>query len=223
MKSFTCRIKFIEMEKFRELVYRPLRITFRIYGRIHHRKEDIPTIYSSGHSLLVDSFNPSKFLVETSVRSLELSNFVWQTHKSPQEFLSAESQFMETTAILQASELGLCPSKTVFPIDIDSALTRRRLALSLIPHPWESLLLINRYYGKSCPQSTGAESIALWRKEFEQACPTAFRILFTDREEHMASEIFRHVTESPLDTRIAVHVGLSHMDAIYDKLMLRCQ
>ena len=220
-ESFTCRIKLKKMEKIREVLYRPLRVTLRIYGGIHERRT-AKTPYPTGLNK-TPVFNPNKFLVETSSRSLELSNFVWESHQSPLEFLDSEAQFMETTAIFEASSLGLCPKETVFPIDIDSASTRRRLAKSLFPHPWESLLLISRYYGRSSPPSNDAESIIRWRDEFRKSCPTAFRILFTEREQHMTSEIFRHITESPPDTRIAVFVGLSHMDAIYDQLVLRCQ
>jgi len=214
----------------RELTFRSLRITIRVYGQIHANLRvgypSVPPDEKSDSPRNVHFFSPEKFLVETSPRSLDVSNFIWESRNSeiaPEEVFASEYACVDTPAIVGAIRLGLNPRTTVFPIDVDSAVTRRRLAMSLLLHPWESLVLISRYYGKSYPSATDSESISLWRREFQAACPTAFRILFTERELYMVSEIQRHVTASPPNTRIAVYVGLSHIDAICDQLVLQCQ
>jgi pheromone shutdown protein TraB len=173
----------------------------------------------------MNQFHPSLILVETSAKSLELSQYVYETREksSLESFVASGSPYVETEAFCHAFETGLNPNKLIFPIDVESFVTRRRLAYSLLPHPFESLILISRYYGRSYPSTTDSDSIVNWRRGFQSDCPTAFRILFSEREQHMSSEIFRHLSTSPPGSRIAALVGLSHMDAIYDKLVLRCQ
>ena len=176
--------------------------------------------------LKMNHFDPNLVLVETCAKSLKLSQFVYETRDPKsilESFVKSGSPYVETEAFSYAFERGLDPATLIFPIDVESFVTRRRLAYSLLPHPFESLILISRYYGRSYPSTTDSDSIANWRRGFQSDCPTAFRILFSEREEHMSSEIFRHLSTSPPGSRIAVLVGLSHMDAIYDNLVLRCQ
>ena len=213
----------------KNLVSRQHCVRLHIYGHQHSAQSGqslatVPPNWSLREE--INRNGPDFYLVETTPASLQLSQYVWENRDagtSAEEYLRTESSFVETPAILSAAHLGLNPQKCIFPIDVDSAVTRRRLAFSLLPHPWESLILISRYYGKSHPTSSDSDSIARWRCEFEASCPTAFKILFSDREDHMRSEILRHISTSPPGTRIAAIVGMSHVDAIYEKLLLLCQ
>jgi hypothetical protein len=211
------------------LLSRKHRVSLNIYGHQHSHKLTMSDEVNPSSLSFYTGMTSSRshlYLVETTPASLELSQFVWENRDggiSPQQYLEIEHSFVETPAFLSASAMGMDTKKCIFPIDIDSGITRRRLASSLLPHPWESLILISRYYGRSHPSSPDPESISHWRREFEASCPTAFKILFSDREDHMTNEIFRHMCASPPGTRIAALVGISHMDAIYEKLVLLCQ
>lgn len=167
---------------------------------------------------LVD-FKPCVFCVETSSKSLELSDFVWRTRDTTRplaEFCEEESHLTETLALAGKHILGSHVAP-IIPIDIEPAVTRRRLAMSAIFHPIESLLLISRYHGKSESLSS-IEEVGAWRSRFKKACPHAFEILFTDRERYMCERIEEISNEYD---RTVVLMGLSHVDAVYHQLIDR--
>lgn len=160
---------------------------------------------------------PSRFLVECGHKSLSLSRFVWETRRSdtsPEMFCVQESEHNETFAIAAAHKLGL-PLDNIKPIDINPLKTRFSLVKSAVLHPWESLILISRFHGKVNYQMS-LEEIGLWRSEFKRSCPYAYKILFTDRENHMVNQI---IENSRSNESVTVIVGISHLDAIYERLL----
>ena len=187
----------------------------RIYGMLHSSGEKgLNNCLSTYRSLVLQQ--PAEFLVESSEKSIELSRFVWDSQPySAESFCREEYPQTETAAIAACSELSL-PISRIRPIDIDSFKTRAALARNALFHPWESLVLISRYHGVA-PELKSLEEAARWRAEFKMTCPHAFEILFTEREAWMADQIKRAVMGG--SSHIAVLVGLSHVDAVYDLLV----
>jgi len=148
---------------------------------------------------------------------------VWNTkdeNKTAIEYCNEEAEHVETFALAACASLDMDFETSIIPIDYQTGKTRRRLAYSLLLHPIESLVLISRFHGRSSPTTENALSdISEWRTEFSKKCPTAYRILFTEREAHMASEIMRISSTVPQNSRIAIIVGVSHVEAIYEKLV----
>jgi pheromone shutdown protein TraB len=137
-----------------------------------------------------------------------------------EDFCNQEGEHVESPAIAACYNLKLDPRVAINPIDYPSARTRRRLAFSLILHPIESIILISRFHGQ--PMSSEMDSldnIVSWRHQFELSCPTAYKILFTEREDHMVTEISEIASIERPESRIAVIVGVSHVDAVYEKLV----
>ena len=199
---------------FRELVLKSRGESIvRIYGLVHSstRMSSIGSPFSTYQSLV--EFKPQQLLVETSPKSLELSKFVWNTRnieRTPERFCIEEASHNESPAVATGNT-------EIFPIDIVSSKTRRSLAKSLVFHPWESLILISRFHGKSSPEVSSLEEVDAWRRDFQTLCPTAFKILFSTREEHMVREILNHSNNT---AKMAILVGISHVNAIYDSLTL---
>lgn len=203
---------------FRDVILRNRNnILVRVFGVVHSPVPKCPLILPE-----LINFQPSSFLVETTMKSLDISRFVFseylsQGSASMEQFCIDESEFMEAPAL--AASYALSDRAPITPIDINSLSTRLRLARRLLLHPVESLMLVTRYHGKSLSEVTCLEDVELWRSQFRALCPTAFSTLFTDREEYMCGRILEHAqTCQPLD-RIAVLVGLSHANAIYDRLV----
>jgi hypothetical protein len=210
---------------FREVVLRNHRnIRLRLYGVVHSR--DSKALSTTGHSQLLTSlreFRARTWLVEASEKSLELSKFVWNDYVSStsgsdlSRFCVDESEFVESPALVVAHELG--QKDSIIAIDKDSFRTRLTLTKRLILHPLESLILISRYHGRSVPADF--DSVDEWRSEFSHRCPTAFQTLFIDREVYMTDRILSHCETSPASSRVAVLLGMSHLNPIYDRIVER--
>ena len=188
--------------------------TIRLMGLIH-ASSGVQHLQSNLRTIL--DFKPDVFFVETSKKSLELSEFVWNTRDKSctvDKFCREESYVNDTLAIAARHELG--STAPIIPVDIDPSVTRRRLAKSALFHPIESLILISRYHGKSNAVSS-LEEVGRWRSQFRTSCPHAFDILFTSREQHMCNGIRSRISHHP--ERAMVLVGLSHVDALYDSLV----
>jgi hypothetical protein len=187
----------------------------RLVGLIHERSSLSASAASSILYELVH-WKPDVFLVETGKKSLELSKFVWE-HKgptcSPVQYCHEESCNNEAYAIAACHQMGTS-HVPIFPVDVEPFKTRLKLAKSALMHPLDALRLISRYNGKNS-EITSLEEIDEWRRQFKRACPYSFDILFTQREHHMLEEINRY---SSRFSRTAVLMGLSHVDAIYDRL-----
>ena len=186
----------------------------RLLG-LHHSDKGVAHIPENLKSIAM--LRPEAFLVETSAKSLELSEFVWKTRNPSQpleEFCAQESYVNETLAFA-GKQIISQTAAPIIPIDIDPGITRRRLAKSALFHPVESLLLISRYHGKNGSISS-IDEVGPWRAKFKKTCPHAFEILFTDREKYMCSQIDDF---SRKYKKILVLMGLSHVDAIYNLLV----
>lgn len=198
----------------RDLILRST--SLRLYGVVHQKSLNGPgSALATLHDL--KKFNPDLFLVETGRKSLDLTQFVWDTRDSsvtPESFCQDESDLVETAAVAANGSMG---SARVIPIDVEPIRTRGRLARSALVHPWESLVLISRYNRGSASISS-LEEAGAWREDFASACPHAFRILFTDRESHMRDRILEEIF-SCQPRNAAVLVGVSHVDALYDLLV----
>jgi hypothetical protein len=190
-------------------------VPVRLYGVVHSplmsSQQSATEVF---RSLILQA--PSSFLVETSAKSLHLSRFVWDSRNvasNAENFCNEESMHTESAAVAACATLGL-PFSSIRAIDVDPGKTRRLLARSAFFHPWESLKLISRYHGDA-PEMRSLEEVAVWRSEFAACCPHAFKILFTEREEWMGKKILESVKS---DSNIAVLVGLSHVDGLFDVL-----
>lgn len=206
------------IQKF-EIVLKPTKRVLSLFGCMHNRDAN-RTLWDSINlfqSLL--NSQPSAFLVECNPKSLDLSRFVWKSRSESlthELFCEQESGFVETSAIAAADKLGLDVDTTIFPIDSDSFQTRKRLALKLLFHPIESLTMISKYHG-SVSVDGNLDAIRDWRKDFESSCPTSYGILFTDREAYMREQILSILPK--LTGNIAVVVGASHLEALYELLL----
>jgi hypothetical protein len=190
------------------------RKNIHLVGLFHSKKS---LEYLRDNLSAVISLKPSKFLVETSAKSLELSEFVWRSRSDSytvDRFCEEEYYLNETLAIASRFKMGKEHIR-ILPIDVDPALTRRRLAKSALLHPIESLFLISRYHGKDTDISCPSE-VFDWRRQFQKTCPAAFQILFSDRESYMADRILETEAE-----RAVVLVGVSHVDALYNLIVDR--
>ena len=203
------------MAKKLDIILKPSGRVLSLFGCNHSRvAKTKPAASQTLYNSLLDS-SPSCFLVETTRKSLDLSIFVWEsrdTSLTHEKFCVEESEFVETPAIAAADKLGILFSSIV-PIDVDSFKTRKNLAIKMLLHPIESLILISRYHNAPSDDV----DINEWRNRFRASCPTAFSILFTERERHMAEIISAHVKASQGD--VAVLVGLSHLEALHNSLI----
>jgi hypothetical protein len=198
---------------FRELVIG--KRVIRLVGLVHRKTPESAISPMRNFSELVE-FQPQAILVETGKASLELSEFIWKDSKgmTPERFCSEHSDVNESLAIAVREEFKM-DTNSVLPIDVDPLRTRLGLAKSSLLHPIESLILISRFHGKG-GEVRSLEETQAWRDRFKRSCPHAFEILFTAREEHMSEEIRR--LSAHVD-RCAVLVGLSHVEALYDRLV----
>jgi hypothetical protein len=190
-------------------------VPVRLYGVVHSPLMSSQLNATEVYKSLIYQA-PSSFLVETSEGSLELSQFVWDSRyvaSNAENFCREECKHTESAAIAACTSLGL-PFSAINAIDVDPGKTRRALARSALFHPWESLKLISRYHGDA-PEMRSLEEVAVWRSEFAACCPHAFEILFTEREEWMGRKILESVKSG---SNIAVLVGLSHVDGLFDVL-----
>ena len=198
---------------FREVVKGSRNI--RLVGLIHDKALLSPNVTTRVLRELVQ-WKPDVFLVETGQKSLELSKFVWEHRDpscSPEQYCHEESYVNEAYAIAAQHQMN-SSAVPIFPIDVEPYKTRLKLAKSALVHPLDALRLISRYNGKNAGV-TSLEEMSDWRRRFKRSCPYSFGILFTQREDHMLEEINRL---SSRFSRTAVLLGLSHVDAIYDRL-----
>lgn len=209
---------------FRDVVLRNRQnISIRVFGVVHSSSSRNLATYSPLNMLQdLVAYEPASFLVETTPKSLDISKFVFSEYISehpttPEQFCVQESDFIEAPALVASHQL---PSKPhVVPIDVNSLSTRLRLVRRLLLHPLESMILVSRYHGQCLSEVKSLEEVDEWRRHFQSLCPTAFSILFSDREEYMCNQILHHASISEANTRIAVLVGISHANAIYDRLV----
>ena len=165
--------------------------------------------------------NPEAVLVEATRQSIELSAFVWRTRTrslTPEMFCESEAEQLETPAIAAAENLKLDMETSIIPIDVASFQTRKRLALRMLLHPIEAVTVISRFHGGNVDVCS-LDEVREWRGGFMKACPTAYGILFTDRESHMRDEILRYLSRDSKNGPVAVLVGVSHLEAMYDLLL----
>ena len=201
--SGTMAVNFFREIRFQQTV-------LRLYGAIHAKNS---ATYGPALQTLT-AFSPDRFMIETSEDNLLLSKFVWQSRENRDSFLTEECEHTESLAIAAGDAIGLSFSR-IHSIDIDPWKVRMRLCKSALTHPFESLRLISRYHGRGLDVMS-LEEVSSWRRDFLRTSPHAFEILFTDREKHMRNEILRL---SQPGEKVAVIVGLSHVDALYELLI----
>lgn len=201
-----------------DLVLKPSKRLVSLLGCIHTSRNNSG---SSGslelYKTLLD-IRPGIFLVEAPKKSVDLSKFVWDTRDpvlTPEMFCEEEGEFVETAAFAAAHSLGV--DGCIFPIDLDSFKIRRMLAFRMLLHPIESLRILSKYHGEVTP-GMSLDDIRIWRSRFQTLCPTAYSILFTHREIYMRDQILSHIN-SPNKEPIAVMLGMSHLEAVYELLL----